>query len=179
MSQWQLVKGGENVRVAETIETIEEQAQRENAEVSDWLLYYEDRLHSYKRDCKDILSEGLVGPVTALNKGRKVSDPTGRKAVALTRLGFTAEWLQLIDDVTRRLPWQLQIFLRLRRDYRDRRGQHGWVAPVQHKYAEKAAKHTGKDPEDVWIESRTTFYRWWKRIVEYTAREAGKRGLLS
>lgn len=160
-------------------DTIDKQVKRENKEVAGWLLFYEERKQAYHRMRQDILASGLTGFIVVTGGEQGASDPTGRKVALLGRLERMEKWLVLVEEIERRLPWKMQIFLRLRREYRYRRGRLGWVAPVQHKYAEAVAKNEGKPVEDVWVEDRTTFYRWWERIVEYTAREAAKRGLLS
>lgn len=91
-------------------------------------------------------------------------DPTGRKAAK--------------EEVERRLPLKMQIFLRLRQELRHYRGRQGWTVAMQRRYAQVLAKRTGKGEEECWIEDHTTFWRWWIRIVEYTARLAAKAGLL-
>jgi len=48
---------------------------------------------------------------------------------------------------------------------------------VQRKYVEKVAEMLNKSEEDVWV-SEETIRRFWDKIVNYTARLAGKRGLL-
>lgn len=159
--------------------TIEQQVKDENKETSDWLLFYEERKREFIQSHNNILLLGLTGPVRATSGEHGISDPTGRKVTFLERLDRTEKWLHLVEEIERRLSPKMRIFLRLRREYRYRRGRYGWVAPVQHKYAEAVAQLEGKAVEDVWIEDRHTFQKWWQRIVEYTAREAAKRGLFN
>jgi hypothetical protein len=117
-----------------------------------------------------------------------VSDTTGRGAANLVTLdGATivwsrgrsmkvrdmAEWLHLIADIERALPWKMQIYLQLRQEHRTQ--VRGWVAPVQLKYAEIVA---ARDGVGEWIEAPRTFWVWWKSLVDITAREAAKKGLL-
>lgn len=117
-----------------------------------------------------------------------VSDTTGRGAANLVALdGATivwsrgrsmkvrdmAEWLRLIADIERALPWKMQIYLQLRQEHRTQ--VRGWVAPVQLKYAEIVA---ARDGVGEWIEAPRTFWVWWKSLVDITAREAAKKGLL-
>jgi hypothetical protein len=110
-----------------------------------------------------------------------VSDPTGRKGIrlaALDDLRTTERWLEWCREAEAALPWKMQIFLRLRREYRHRRGPHGWTAAVQHRYAQEIAERLGKRVEDVWIEDRNTFTGWWNRILQFGAIRAAKLGLL-
>lgn len=157
---------------------LELEARRDNEIASDWLLYYEDR----KRSHFDAIENAVYSPRLSLTDPRTartnaISDPTAIAGMAL--MGSNASrWLALIKEVEERLPWKMQVFLRLRRDHRHARGNQGWVAPVQWGYAEAVAERTGKQLEDVWIESRTTFNTWWRLIVDYTVRLAAKRGLL-
>lgn len=72
----------------------------------------------------------------------------------------------------------MQALLRLRREYRHRRGPHGWTAAVQHRYAQEIVERLGKRVEDVWIEDRNTFTEWWNRILQFGAIKAAKRGSL-
>ena len=117
---------------------------------------------------------------------RNISDTTGDRAISMASLveELLAEreellkWVMLIRDVEAGLPWKQLTFLKLRREYRFRRGRNGWVAPVQHKYCEAVARKEKKRVEDVWINDRNTFSDWWRLIVEYTARNAAKRNLL-
>ncbi|GAV24792.1 hypothetical protein ciss_07250 [Carboxydothermus islandicus] len=151
---------------------------KENRKVANWLLFYEERKAEYER-LREAIIESSPCLTDAVPGGKNaVSDPTARKAVELARLQETEKWLQLVEEVENRLPLKMKVFLRLRREYRYRTGRNGWIAPVQWRYAQELAKILGKNPEDTWIESRTTFYYWWERIVEYAARLAAKKGLL-
>ena len=160
--------------------------------ISDWLLNYEDYLadYEYRRAQLAEAREAIIDatprsspddPAPGRNSARPVSDPTGRKGIrlaALDDLRTTERWLEWCQEVEAALPWKMQIFLRLRREYRHRRGPHGWTAAVQHRYAREIAERLGKARQDVWIESRETFARWWLRIVQYAAIKAAKKGLL-
>jgi hypothetical protein len=160
--------------------------------ISDWLLNYEDYLadYEYRRAQLAEARETIIDatprpspddPAPGRNSVRPVSDPPGRKGIrlaALDDLRTTERWLEWCQEVEAALPWKMQIFLRLRREYRHRRGPHGWTAAVQHRYAREIAERLGKARQDVWIESRETFARWWLRIVQYAAIKAAKKGLL-
>lgn len=160
--------------------------------ISDWLLNYEDYLADY--ECRRAqlaeVRESIIDatprpspddPAPGRNSVRPVSDPTGRAGIRLAALGdlrTTERWLEWCREVEAALPWKMQIFLRLRREYRHRRGPHGWTAAVQHRYAQEIADRLGKRVEDVWIEDRTTFTAWWNRILQFAAVKAAKLGLL-
>lgn len=142
------------------------------------MLYYEE----YKREYQELLDDAIQGSRPNLTdprtgKTNAISDPTARAGILLMHSDH-ARWLALVEEVEERLPWKMQVFLRLRREHRHARGNQGWVAPVQWGYAEAIAERTGKQLEDVWIESRNTFGAWWRLIVDYTVRLAAKRGLL-
>ena len=160
--------------------------------ISDWLLNYEDYLadYEYRRAQLAEARETIIDatprlspddPASGRNSVRPVSDPTGRKGIrlaALDDLRTTERWLEWCQEVEAALPWKMQIFLRLRREYRHRRGPHGWTAAVQHRYAQEIAERLGKRVEDVWIEDRNTFTGWWNRILQFGAIRAAKLGLL-
>lgn len=158
---------------------LDAEIKNDNRKVAGWLLYYHERKQEYLAKREGILhSSGPTLSDAIPGAKNAAGDPTGRKGQKLGDLQKTEQWLNLIEEVERRLPDKMAIFLKLRREYRHARGRNGWVAPVQHKYAQEMANLLGKKHEEVWIESRTTFYYWWERIVEYTARIASKRGLL-
>lgn len=148
---------------------LQEEVKRDSKIAAGWLLYYEERKKEYERQREAILHSSGPCLTEVTPAGKSIGDPTGRKVVRLGELQYAEEWLKLVEEVERRLPPKMQIFLQLRREYRHRRGRHGWVAPVQWKYAEK----TGQ-----WVENRRTFYVWWNRIVAYTVILAAKRKLL-
>lgn len=154
---------------------LDAEAREDNKIVAGWLLYYNERCQWYERrreeilqSCGPCLSEVLPG------RGNAVSDPTGRKVDRLASLEETEKWLAFVEEVERRLPWKMQILLRLKRVYRiGTRGR-----PVRWRIAlelsEEISRKIGKDysvgPEMV--------DRWWQRILDYAARLAAKRGLL-
>lgn len=151
----------------------------------DWVRFVECAKRERAADRADIIhstprrAEG--DPMPGFSSARRVSNPTLTKVLKLLSLGDcreTERWLALVAEVEEALPWKMQIFLRLRREYRDRRGPHGWTAAVQHRYAQEVAAKLGKRPEDTWIEDRKTFAEWWQRILRYAALKAAKRGLI-
>ncbi|MFA5307834.1 MAG: hypothetical protein WC365_10355, partial [Candidatus Babeliales bacterium] len=85
-----------------------------------------------------------------------------------------SDWLALVEEVEKRLPWKMQIILRLKRKYK--RGVRGrptnWLVALE--YSEEVSKRIRKDyavgPEAV--------RNWWDLIIEYAARLSAKRGLL-
>lgn len=147
--------------------SLEAEIRSDNKKVTYWLLFYEDRKKDYmlRRDYAVIncstacVSDSLTSP-------------------EMPDISEEEKWIELIEEVERRLSWKMKIFLCLRREYRDMTGRKGWTAAAQWKYAQKVADYLGKEPEDVYVD-RFTFNNWWSRIVEYTARLAAKRGLLS
>lgn len=156
---------------------------QDNRIVAGWLLYYHERKQEYLEQREAILhssppclSDAMPGSKNA------VSDPTGRKGQKLADLQETERWLALVEEVERRLPWKMQIFLILRRECRfntkNRPGRPSWVPVVQRRFAQELAARLNKAEEDVWINSPATFHEMWDRIVNYTARLAAKRGLL-
>jgi len=155
--------------------------QKENRIVSDWLLFHPDRKKEHENKREEILQSlpPSFPKGIAASGSKLVSDPTGRRATKLAELeAATGKWIKLIEEVEQRLPRKMKIFLQIRRELRYEREPHGWTAALQHRYAEALAEQEGKDEEEVWIEDRTTFWRWWNKIIEYTARLAAKRGLL-
>lgn len=161
---------------------MDELQKKENKKVAGWLLYYEERKAEYEKRRQDILLKASGGPALACRQERDMSDPVGNKVEQLLKFEETDKWLKLIEDVENRLPWKMQVVLRLRREARNRkgysRGRPAWIAYVQHRYCREIAEREGKDIEDVWVNAPQTFSGWWERIVEYTAREAAKRGLI-
>ena len=173
------------------------EAKDENKVVADWLLHYPKRKAAYEALKDAFAYPGAIVPEDRMpvNINRK-SDPTARIAIQLvTGEIVPAEdldedqwlWLKLVEDVERALPWKLQIILRLRREAMHKqgmirkgkyKGRQAWIPYVQHKYADEIARCTGKDLEDVWVDSPQAFSSWWTRIVEFAARLAAKRGLL-
>jgi hypothetical protein len=164
-------------------ETLAEEHKNENRIVSAWLLYYHDRKKDYERRREVILQSSSASRISEAPGHASVSDTTGRKGDKLAELAEDAgAWLALIAEVEERLPWKMQIFLRLRREFRYARsrgrGRPAWIPHVQRHYAEEVAAVLKRSEEDVWVSRVETFGDWWKMIIEYTGRLAGKRGLL-
>ena len=162
--------------------TLEDEIRNENRIVQGWLLGYRQRKEEYCRRRGDILLASPLPP-NGLPRGSETSDPTERKGGMLAELAEDeALWLELVEEVQVRLSWKMQIILKLRREAvyirGKRRGRPAWVAYVHVKYCEEVAAKLGKQLEDVWVNNEDVFSEWWKRIVEYTARLAAKRGLL-
>lgn len=157
----------------------EGEIREDNKIVSAWLLYYHERREEYLSLREEIICSSSPG-LAEVMPGRKnmTGDPTGRKGQRLADLQETERWLALVEEVERRLPWKMKVFLKLRREYRHARGRQGWTSAVQWRFSQEVAAGLGKKPEDAWVESRNTFTRWWDRIVEYAARLAAKNGLL-
>ena len=158
--------------------TLDVEVKNDNRIVEGWLLWYHERKSEYLSTREAILHSSSNTSIHEVISEGEVSDPTGHKGEKLAESKRTEEWLKLIEEVEMRLPWKLEIFLRLRREYRYASGRNGWVAGVQWKFAQEVAKQLGKKPSETWVESRSTFWSWWNQIVDYTARLAAKRGLL-
>lgn len=162
---------------------LETEIKNDNRIVAGWLLYYHERKQEYLNQREAILHSSPPCLSDAMPGGKNVvGDPTGRKGQKLADLQETERWLALVEEVERRLPWKLQIFLRLRRECRfsksGGRGRPTWVPYVQRRFAQEVAARLNKQEEAVWINSPATFHEWWDKIVNYTARLAAKRGLL-
>lgn len=170
-------------------ETLDQEVKKDNRKVTYWLLNYHQKKKEIEQEKENLILSGNYAledrPVI---KATTLTDITGKKAVQLADSTAKAEeWLRLVEEVEMRLPWKLQLVLQLRREAIARRGyiktgrykgRPAWIPYVQHKFCEAVAKRTGKNKEDVWIESPSVFSEWWQRIVEYAARLAAKKGLL-
>lgn len=158
------------------------QVKAENRIVSDWLLYYPERLKEYEEAQDDV----VVYPGQALSddiRAKSIADPTARIAALREKASkWDARWFEVIADVERRIPEKQRIFLQIRREARNNhsnyRGRPGWVAYVQCKYSLVMAERTGRDVMDFYISDRETLFGWWNRLVEYAARLAIKKGVL-
>ena len=174
------------------------EAKDENKVVTDWLLHYHKRKAAYEALKDAFAYPGAIALEDRLPvKTNRKSDPTARIAIQLvTGEIVPAEdldeeqwlWLKCVEDVEKRLPEKARLVLKLRREVshidgkikRGRyRGRPAWIPYVQHKFAQHMAQELHKPLEEVWVSSPGTFTEWWNRIVEYTAREAAKRGLLN
>lgn len=161
---------------------LDAQVKAENRIVSDWLLYYPERLKEYQDAQEDV----ALYPGQALSDDIRVngvSDPTARIAALREKAGkYDARWFEVIAEVERRIPEKQRIFLQIRREarhnYSNYRGRPGWVAYVQCKYPLVMAEKTGRDVMDFYISDRETLFGWWNRLVEYAARLAIKKGVL-
>lgn len=156
---------------------IQSEIKREDKMVSEWLLFYSERLADHNKRRNDILFSSPA-PSDGMPKGTSTGDPTANKGASMVELEESEKWLYIVEKVRDKIHPKLQIFLRLRQECRYSRGRNGWVAYVQWHYAEEVAKMLNKDPRETWIESRNTFTRWWDTLVKITAREAAKNGLI-
>ncbi|MEW6726897.1 MAG: hypothetical protein AB1327_08060 [Bacillota bacterium] len=158
---------------------LDREAREDNEIVEGWLLWYRERKQRYE-SMRELVLHSSPPPMDERPPldSNTWGDTTGRKAAALAD-NKAWRWIALVEDVERRLPPKMQVFLRLRREYRFCRGRHGWVAAVQTRLIDELARLSGKSPEDLPVYSDRTLRSWWKRIVEYAARTAAKRGLLS
>lgn len=152
----------------------------ENRIVSDWLLYYPERLHKHKEHQEYIPSYRGPSMSGEIQGKGETSDPTA--SIVAQRLKYDSGWFTLIEEVEQSLPEKQRVFLEVRRKATQQRGgkpgRPAWVAYVQCSYPLVMAERTGRDVEHYYISSDKTIKLWWERIVDYTARLAAKRGLL-
>lgn len=152
-------------------EALEVEIKNDNRVVSGWLLHYHERKRDYEQRREDILNSS---PQPQHVPGRAfTSDTTGRKGEKLADLE-AGRWLALVEEVSRRLPWKMQILLRLKQRYRI--GVRGrpvrWLIALE--LSEEVSRRLKKD----YSVGPDTIDDWWGRVVEYAARVAGKKGLL-
>lgn len=151
----------------------------ENRIVSDWLLYYHERLQEQKEHMYKLGYYPKAGGDSIRAQGT-TSDPTANQVIK--REKHDSRWFDLIADVERMLPEKQRVFLEIRREATHQRGgkpgRPAWVAYVQCKYPLVMARRTGRPVDCYCIGADRLLYEWWNRIVEYAARIAAKRGLL-
>ena len=151
----------------------------ENRVVSDWLLYYPERLRQHEEQLASVTFMQSPSLSDDIQGTGGTSDPTAR--VAGQRLKYDSEWFGLIADVEKSLPEKQRVFLECRRQALRQSGgvgRPGWVSYVLCNYPLEMEKLTGRDAEHYFIGREPTIKTWWQRIVEYTARKAIRRGLL-
>ena len=153
---------------------------QENRIVSDWLLYYPERLRQHEEQLASVTFLSSPSLSDDIQGTGGTSDPTAR--VAAQRLKYDSAWFDLIADVERSLPEKQRVFLECRRQalkqHGGRPGRPAWIAYVQCRYPLVMAERTGRDVEHYFIGREMTLHQWWERIVDYTARLAAKKGLL-
>lgn len=158
----------------------EVEIQNDNKIAANWLLWIYERKREYATVKEQLLESSDFSLKIAVPSNRSgVSDPTGSKGIKAAHIDEMVKWFKLIAEVEEKLPWRKRIFLQLRREYRFAAGRKGWTAAVQYQYAHRVAEILNVRPEEVWIDSRRTFYEWWNEIIDYTVRLACKRGLLA
>ena len=152
----------------------------ENRVVSDWLLYYPERLRQHEEQLASVTFMQSPSLSDDIRGTGGTSDPTAR--VAGQRLKYDSEWFGLIADVERSLPEKQRVFLQVRREALNiqggGRGKPAWVSYVQCKYPLAMSQKTMRPVECYYISTPSIFYSWWNKIVEYTVRKAIRRGLL-
>ena len=159
--------------------SLSEEKARDNRIVSGWLLNYHERKKQYEQKREEILHSSTNSTYRETpGRTTAITDTTARKGQELARLKNTEQWLDLVEELERRLPRKMKIILRLRRECKLSSRKRGyWIFYVQRKYVEEIAAATRRKEEDVWI-GEHAIQKWWERILEYAARLAGKRGLL-
>ncbi len=161
--------------------SLQSEIKRENKIVSDWLLYYHDRLKEYEKYKEEV----ALYPNQAMadeGHGSNISDPTQRTALKRLDFKYNPEWFDMVEELERRIPEKQKVFLEVRREARDKhtnyRGRPAWIPYVQCRYPLVMAERTGRGAEEFYIGHPNTYTLWWNRLVEYGVRLAIKRGLL-
>lgn len=159
--------------------------------VAGWILHYWERrkeyeecAQRYQEESENTLGSARVDLVPI--HGSLQGDPTGRQGVSLAsldeKLDQAEKWLGLVEELEERLPWRLQLILRLRWEVADRtgrsKGRPSWIPYVQHRYCREVAKRHGKAEEECWVESPRIFTDKWNKIVAIGTVMAAKRGLI-
>ena len=157
-------------------EQLDEQQKRKK-EVKGCLLHYHDRLEKYEAKKQLVFAKLYPGSIVKISKvsSHKISDPTGKLGTELASLEKTEKWLELVEDVERKLTDKQLLILSLRRAYRFHGT--GWTDKIHIKYASTITKKTGLPEEECYIADRTTFWRWWQEIEDLALRMAEERKL--
>jgi len=159
---------------------LDEEKVRDNQIITEWILHYHERKRKYNQRREEILESSRGSQISEV-PGRtkyKTSDTTGNKGQKLADLSKTERWLAFIEELERRLPWKMQIIMRLRQESRYSRTWGGyWIIYVQRRYAEELAALFRKRVQDVWV-SEESIRAYWRMILEYAGRLAAKKGLL-
>jgi len=164
-----------DIIIKENCPPLDEEIKKDNKIVTGWLLYYHERKRNYLHQRENIIYEQQTQKESLVRGRPYISDTTAKKAIKLIDLEKTEEWLQLIEEIEKRLPWKLQIILKLRRE--SKYVTNYWRIYVQRRYVKEVSRLTKKNEEDVWV-SEEQIRQFWDKIVNYTARLAGKKGLL-
>jgi hypothetical protein len=153
--------------------TLDREVKEDNRKVAAWLLHYPERKREYEQR-RELILHSSPAPANGMPRGRRVSDHTGLKGRKLAELKSTERWLALVEEVAERLPWKMQILLRLKREFRigvKGRPVRLWIAL---ELSEEISERMGKD----YSIGPDTVDEWWNRLIGYAARLAAKRGLL-
>ena len=157
------------------------QKTQDNRTVESWLLFAEDRLTEYQARRQQILDSSPAPPDGMPGAPYRKSDSTGSKGQALAALAEDEGWLVFIKDFNNSLAEtapHLFVVLRLRQEYRHRRGPNGWTGPCMARFPRELATMTGESEAKHFKGSRSTFHCYWREVVDLAAREAIRRGLL-
>lgn len=153
--------------------SLNDEMKNDNRLVASWLLLYHERKSNYELSRESILHSS-PSPPDGMPRGFETSDPTENKGGRLADLREDERWLVLVEEVEKRLPWKMQILLRLKQKHRV--GTRGrpvrWIIALE--LSEEVSRRTKKD----YSIGPDSIDEWWNRLVEYGARLAGKRGLL-
>lgn len=144
-------------RIARAIEEDHRQAEH-------YLLFYAQERKAYAKRRAEYVYKTTAGhDPTAASAERGIFYDTHARA---------AHWLRAVEIMQQGLPEEKQLFLWLRRDAEQQkgngfsRGRHGWVIRVQHRLAEEMeSRYPGRS---FWMGERTLKV-WWKDMICRTA----------
>jgi len=154
--------------------SLDKEVARDRRMVADWLLWYEERKQEYEELREEILESSPAPLHDRVPVKGKISDITGQKGSMLGDKGKIEEWLNLCEEIEKRLPWKMQILLRLKRKYKV--GVKGrpvrWLIALE--LSEEISRKIGKE----WYIGEDGVDKWWQRVVTYGVILAAKRGLV-
>lgn len=153
--------------------TLDRECREDNKKVAGWLLWYPERKREHEQRREAILYAS-PGPPDGMPRGSDFGDTTGRKGQKLGDLQSDERWLCLVGEVEQRLPWKMQILLRLKR--RHRIGVRG--RPVRWRIALELSEEISQRIDRDYSVGPEMVDKWWAQVVEYAARLAAKKGLL-
>lgn len=149
--------------------------QRENKILTKWLLEYDTLQESYKEKLA-AHTEIAATNYTGMPHASGIGNPTSSKAIIAASIAELAEIIAIIQAVHRILSPKQMIFLQARRDaytmIHDSVGRPGWVEDAQINYTKAIHYRYGYHENP----SEQTIHKWWRQILDLTARVAGRMG---
>lgn len=158
-------------------ESVLQQLIKDFETAAEWLLFYEDRLKQWQRDCY-VIREEINAPEIFVRTG-STGNIVMQKILSLAELDKTEQWLLTIELVQSMLGPKKKTFLAVRRAARRMNktinGHEVWRGYAQVNYAKAMATAYRTTPDKFWL-SDHTITNWWKQLVELTQKIAYKRG---